>query len=54
MEGRDLTAGLIKKEREVLCAEEVKEKNCLCLFQDRDCDLGGGERGVDPHPAVGQ
>lgn len=24
------------------------------LFQDRDGDPGGGERGVDPHPAVGQ
>lgn len=25
-----------------------------CLFQDRDCDLGGGECSVDPHPTVGQ
>lgn len=24
------------------------------MFQDRDSDLSGGERGVDPHPAVSQ
>lgn len=27
---------------------------CVCWLQDRDSDLGGGERGVDPHLTVGQ
>lgn len=34
------------------CLEKVKEM--YALFQDCDCDLGGGECGVDPHPAVSQ
>lgn len=39
------------------CDEEKRSFNAeetWVLFQDRDCYLGGGERGVDPHPAVGQ
>lgn len=33
---------------------KVKEMYYTCLFQDCDRDPGGGECGVDPHPAVGQ
>lgn len=39
--------------RDQLREEKLKVKE-MCLFQDCDCDLGGSECGVDPHPAVGQ